>query len=112
MRNPGGLFSIGLSVLGMSGSLPAAAQDIYKWVDDGGVVNYADVVPLNVTAQLLDQRIFYSSQRENGSHRPRVDYAVDKQHADFDPNTLSPTAAGPAGSIQAVNTQNRSSYYP
>ena len=107
MRNPGRLFSIGISMLGLSGPLPAVAQDIYKWVDDGGVVNYGDVVPLNVTAQLLDKRIFYYSQRENGSHRPRVNYAVVKQQADFDPNALSPTAAGPAGKIQVVSTQNR-----
>jgi len=50
MRNPGQLFIAGISVLGLSGAPPVVAQDVYKWTDDGGLVNYADIVPPNVTA--------------------------------------------------------------
>jgi hypothetical protein len=107
MRNPGRLFSVGISVLGLSGPLPAAAQDIYKWVDEGGLVNYADFVPANVGAQLLDQRIFYNSQRDDGPLRPRINYTVVAGQTGFDPNTLSPTAAGPAGKNRVVGTQKR-----
>ena len=107
MRNHGWLLSVGMSVLGLSAPLPAVAQDIYRWVDTGGVVNYADVVPVNVTAQLLDQRIFYNSQHDDVSQRPRIKYNAITEQAGFDPNALSPTAAGPAGKIQAVDTQNR-----
>ena len=45
MRNPGQLFIAGISVLGLSGAPPVVAQDVYKWTDDGGLVNYADIVP-------------------------------------------------------------------
>jgi hypothetical protein len=107
MRNPRQLIIVSISMLGLSDLAPAVAQDIYKWVDDEGLVNYADVVPPNVTAQLLDQRIFYNSQRDDGPHRPRVKYNVVTEQASFDPNALSPTAAGPTGKIQEVGTQNR-----
>ena len=107
MRNPRQLFIVGISVLGLFGPPPAVAQDIYKWMDDGGLVNYSDVVPPNVMAQLLDQRIFYNSQRDDGPNRPRIKYNVVTDEAGFDPNALSPTAAGPTGKIQAVGTQNR-----
>ena len=49
MKNPRQLFIVGISVLGLSGAPSAFAQDIYKWMDDEGLVNYADVVPPNVT---------------------------------------------------------------
>ena len=58
MRNPGQLYIVGISVPGLSGTPPVVAQDIYKWMDDAGLVNYADIVPPNVTAQLLYQRYF------------------------------------------------------
>lgn len=94
-------------MLGLSAPLLAVAQDIYKWVDDGGRVNYADEVPANVNAQLLDQRIFYNSQRDDGPVRPRIYDSVVAEQAGFDPNALSPTAAGPAGKNPGVGTQNR-----
>jgi len=107
MRNPGQLFIVSVSVLGLSGTPPVVAQDIYKWKDDVGLVNYADVVPPNVTAQLLDQRIFYNSQHDDGPNRARIKYTVVTEQDGFDPNALSPTAAGPTGNIQAAGTQNR-----
>lgn len=107
MRNPGQLFIVGITVLGLSGTPPVGAQDIYKWMDDGGLVNYSDVVPPNVTAQLLDQRIFYNSQNDDGPNRPRIRYSVVTEQDAFDPNALSPTAAGPTGKIQSAGTQNR-----
>ena len=107
MRNPGQLFIVGISVLGLSGAPPVVAQDIYKWMDDGGLVNYADIVPPNVTAQLLDQRIFYNSQHDDEPNRARIKYTVVTEQGGFDPNALSPTAAGPTGKMQAAGTQNR-----
>lgn len=107
MRNPGQLIIVGISVLGLFGPLSADALDIYKWVDDEGLVNYADVVPTNVTAQLLDQRIFYTSQRDGGEYRSRITYGVVTEQSGFDPNALSPTAAGPTGKSQTVGTKNR-----
>lgn len=107
MRKPGQLFIVGISVFGLSGTAPVVAQDIYKWMDDAGLVNYADVVPPNVTAQLLDQRIFYNSQIDDGQNRARIKYSVVTEQDGFDPNALSPTAAGPTGKKQTTGTQNR-----
>ncbi|MGD2056364.1 MAG: DUF4124 domain-containing protein [Gammaproteobacteria bacterium] len=107
MGNPGRLFRVGISVFGLSGPLPAVAQDIYKWVDDAGLVNYADEVPANVRAQLLDQRVFNNWQRDDGPVRPRVNYNVVVKQAGFDPNALPPAAAGPAGDNAGVAAQNR-----
>ena len=107
MRNPGRLFRVGISVVGLSGPLPAVTQDIYRWVDDEGLVYYADVVPANVSAQLLDHRIFYNSQHDNDPVRPRIMYTVVAEHGGFDPNALSPPAAGPAGKNRVTGMQNR-----
>jgi hypothetical protein len=84
MRKPGQLFIVGISVFGLSGTAPVVAQDIYKWMDDAGLVNYADVVPPNVTAQLLDQRIFYNSQIDDGPNRARIKYSVVTEQDGFD----------------------------
>ncbi len=47
---PIGIFAFAISVA----SAPAFAQQVYKWVDERGVVNYSSEAPKNREAKKLD----------------------------------------------------------